>query len=675
MTREEAARRHAWLVNEIRKHDYAYYVQATPLISDAEYDALFDELRALEERYPDLVTPDSPTQRVGGGPLPGFAPVVHSIPMQSLDNTYSLAELFAFVDRVQRALPNERPTYVVEPKIDGVSISVVYRNGLFDHGATRGDGRTGDDISANLRTIRALPLRLNFREPPELLEVRGEAYLPTRAFEELNRERARRGEPLFANPRNATAGTLKQLDPRVVAQRPLSVVFYGAGELRGIACDSQEHWYRILVEAGLPAPSRHWLCRTKEDLSEAVEALDDFRKGLPYATDGAVVKVNEWRFYRILGATARAPRWAIAYKYGAERARTRLRRVLFQVGRTGVITPVAEMDPVFLAGSTVRRATLHNFDEVKRKGVRIGDWVYIEKAGEVIPAVVEVDRSARTGQEEEIVPPEHCPSCGSSLRWDGIFLRCPNPKCPGQLKALLRHFAGRRAMDIEGLGESLIHQLVDKGLIKDLADLYSLSLEDLLPLERMGRKSAENLLSAIEASKRRGLGRLLFGLGIPHVGETAAEALASRFQTLDRLLHATEEEIESIPTVGPTVAKSVADYFRDPVNRARLDRLRQAGVVTEAERPLAAHGSLQGKTFVITGTLSEPRERIVERIREAGGRVTESVSRKTSFLIVGRDPGSKLNQARKHAVRVISEAELRSLLEGGTNEDEAAGAG
>ncbi|VVM05960.1 partial DNA ligase, partial [Methylacidimicrobium cyclopophantes] len=388
MTKEEAIRRHRLLVEEIRKHDHAYYVEAKPLISDAEYDALYDELRNLERLYPDLVTPDSPTQRVGGAPLPGFSPVVHRVPMQSLDNTYSLEELFAFVDRVQRALPEERPSYVVEPKIDGVSISVVYRNGIFVRGATRGDGETGDDITANLRTIRALPLRLALPHPPEIFEVRGEAYLPTKAFEELNKEREARGEPLFANPRNATAGSLKQLDPRIVAKRPLSVIFYGAGELQGFSCASQVEWLRTLSLAGLPVPSFHWLCRTKDDLADAIAALDERRKELPYATDGAVVKVNEWRLYPLLGSTAKAPRWAIAYKYGAERARTRLLRVVFQVGRTGVITPVAEMEPVFLAGTTVSRATLHNFDEIQRKGVKIGDWIYVEKAGEVIPAVV-----------------------------------------------------------------------------------------------------------------------------------------------------------------------------------------------------------------------------------------------------------------------------------------------
>ncbi|MDD4931954.1 MAG: NAD-dependent DNA ligase LigA [Methylacidiphilaceae bacterium] len=670
MTKEEATRRHGQLAEQIRKYDYAYYVEARPLISDAEYDALYDELRDLERRDPDLVTPDSPTQRVGGAPLPGFSPVVHRVPMQSLDNTYSLAELFAFVDRVARALPKERPTYIVEPKIDGVSISVVYRKGILVQGATRGDGKTGDDITANLRTIRALPLRLALRHPPEVLEVRGEAYLPVQVFEDLNKEREARGEPLFANPRNATAGSLKQLDPRIVAQRPLSVIFYGAGEMDGITCESQDRWLRLLAEAGLPSPSRHWLCQDKEDLADAIAALDDFRKGLPYATDGAVVKVNEWRFYGLLGSTAKAPRWAIAYKYGAERARTRLLRVAFQVGRTGVVTPVAEMEPVFLAGSTVSRATLHNFDEIKRKGVKIGDWIYIEKAGEVIPAVVEVDRSARTGQEREIEPPEQCPACATPLRWDGIFLRCPNPKCSGQLKALIRHFARRNAMEIEGLGESLVNQLVDAGLLQDVADLYHLTLAELLPLGRMGRKSAEKLLSAIEQSKDRGLARLLFGLGILHVGETAAEALASHFGTLERLWNASPEEVEKIAYVGPIIGKSVTDYFRDAFNRQRVDRLRQAGVKMEAKRPTGRR-TLQGKTFVITGTLSKPREEIAERIRRSGGKVTESVSRKTSFLVLGTEPGSKLRQARRLGVPEISEDELERLLDGGTNGDEA----
>ncbi|WP_020493979.1 NAD-dependent DNA ligase LigA [Verrucomicrobium sp. 3C] len=671
MTREDATRRHGQLAEQIRKHDYAYYVEAKPLISDAEYDALYDELRDLERRYPDLVTTDSPTQRVGGTPLPGFSPVTHRVPMRSLDNTYSVAELFAFVDRVERTLARETPSYVVEPKIDGVSISVVYRKGIFVQGATRGDGETGDEITANLRTIRALPLRLALRHPPELLEVRGEAYLPTKVFEDLNKEREARGEPLFANPRNATAGSLKQLDPRIVAQRPLSVIFYGAGEFEGVACESQERWLHLLAEAGLPSPSRYWLCRDKEDLAHAIAALDTFRKGLPYATDGAVVKVNEWRFYELLGSTAKAPRWAIAYKYGAERARTRLLRVVFQIGRTGVITPVAEMEPVFLAGSTVSRATLHNFDEIKRKGVRIGDWIYIEKAGEVIPAVIEVDRSARTGQEKEIEAPEECPACGTPLRWDGLFLRCPNPQCPGQLKGLIRHFARRHAMDIEGLGESLIHQLVDAGLIRDVADLYHLTLADLLPLERMGEKSGANLLSAIEGSKDRGLARLLFGLGILHVGETAAEALASRFGTIERLQNATPEEIERTSGVGPIIGQSVADYFGEAFNRQRIDRLRQAGVKMEAKRPTGQKRILQGKTFVITGTLSQPREEIAERIRQAGGKLTESVSRKTSFLVVGSEPGSKLMQARRLGVPEISEGDMERLLEGQIHGDEA----
>jgi DNA ligase (NAD+) len=671
MTRAEAIRRHGQLVLEIRKHDYAYYVEAKPLISDAEYDALYDELRDLERRYPDLVTPDSPTQRVGGAPLPGFSPVAHRAPMQSLDNTYSVDELFAFVDRVERMLAKETPSYIVEPKIDGVSISVVYRKGIFVQGATRGDGQTGDDITVNLRTIRALPLRLALRHPPELLEVRGEAYLPTKVFEDLNKDREARGEPLFANPRNATAGSLKQLDPRIVAQRPLSVIFYGTGDPKGIGCESQDRWLRFLAEAGLPSPSRYWLCRDKDDLAGAIAALDDFRKGLPYATDGAVVKVNEWRFYGLLGSTAKAPRWAIAYKYGAERARTRLLRVAFQVGRTGVVTPVAEMEPVFLAGSTVSRATLHNFDEVRRKGIKIGDRIEIEKAGEVIPAVVEVDRSARTGQEKEIVPPKQCPACATPLRWDGIFLRCPNPQCPGQLKGLIRHFARRNAMDIEGLGESLVNQLVDGGLLRDVADLYHLTLSDLLPLERMGEKSAANLLSAIEGSKGRGLARLLFGLGILHVGETASEALASHFGTIERLWNASPAEVERIPSVGPIIGQSVTDYFRDAFNRQRVDRLRQAGVTMEAKRPSGEIRILQGKTFVFTGTLSKPREEIAERIRQSGGKITESVSRKTSFLVLGTEPGSKLKQARRLGVPEISEDELERLLKGGTNDGKA----
>jgi DNA ligase (NAD+) len=662
MTLQEATKRHKELVQEIRRHDYLYYVLGQPEISDEAYDALYHELLELERRFPTLVTPDSPTQRVGGQPLEGFVHVEHKVPMLSLDNTYSEEELLAFVERICRLLHRPFVPLVVEPKIDGVSISCRYEQGQFVQAATRGDGRVGDDVTQNVRTIRSLPLRLLLSSPPEILEVRGEVYFPLEAFKRINEERMAAGETPFANPRNAAAGTLKQLDPRIVASRPLSIVFYGAGEIRGLEIETQRQWLDFLAKAGLPRPQRFWYCQSREELLAAVRELDQLRPKLPYETDGAVVKVDDWRLHTLLGSTAKAPRWAIAYKYGSAKARTRLRSVVFQVGRTGIVTPVAEMDPVFLGGTIVSRATLHNFEEVRRKGVRIGDYVFVQKAGEVIPEVVGVDVAARQGTEKEILPPEHCPVCGEKLLWEGIFLRCPNLNCPAQLKRLLLHFAQRRAMDIEGLGDKLAEQLVDRGLIKDVADLYTLRLEDLLRLERMGEKSAQNLLSAIERSKGRDAARLIFALGIPHVGETTAQDLCRHFGSLDALAKASLEELRAVPNVGEIVAESIYRYFRDPRNRERLQRLRRYGLNFLCTESRKREGPLAGKTFVITGTLSEPREVVARRIEAAGGRVASGLSKKTDFLVVGENPGSKLEEARRLGVRTIGEEELRKML-------------
>ncbi len=658
-----AKKRHQELVQKIRKLDRAYYQEAAPLVSDEEYDRLYHELLDLEHAHPELQTPDSPSQRVGGEPLAHFVSVAHAMPMQSLDNTYSAAELEAFVDRIQRALEGEKLSFVIEPKIDGVAVSIRYEKGRFVQGLTRGDGQKGDDITANLRTIRNLPLEIKNNAP--VLEVRGEVYYPRVAFDGLNRQRAAAGETLFANPRNAAAGTLKQLDSRLVAKRPLSIVLYGPGELRGVTCPTQQAWLELIDKAGLPVPEKTWFCHTKQELLNAVEALDVQRHDFAYATDGAVVKLNEWRLRKALGTTSKAPRWAIAYKYSAEKAVTTLEVVTFQVGRTGVITPVAELKPVLLAGTTVSRATLHNFGEIKRKDIRLGDHVNVEKAGEVIPAVLGAVTEARTGEEKAIEPPLECPACATGLGWDGIFLRCPNPSCPAQTQRRLQHFAQRGAMDIEGMGESLIEQLVGANLVKDPADLYQLTLEQLSGLERMAEKSAKNVLEGIEASKRGDLWRLIFGLGILHVGAGAARALASHFGSLEKLAAATEEELFAIYDIGEVMAKSIVSWFASGENRELLQRLRKAGVNRTAEKVAAISGGkeIAGKTFVLTGTLSVPRETVAERIRAAGGNVAGSVSKKTDYVVAGENAGSKLEDAQCLGIKILTESEFAGLAE------------
>jgi len=658
----QGAKRYRELVKEIRKLDRAYYEEAQPLISDQEYDRLYRELLDLEQAHPEWPISDSPSQRVGGAPLAHFTAVPHTLPMQSLDNTYSASEMEAFVDRIQRVLEGEKLSFVVEPKIDGVAVSLRYEKGRFVQGLTRGDGQRGDDITANLRTIRMLPLEIAHDAP--VLEIRGEVYYPRAAFAKLNQQREAAGEALFANPRNAAAGTLKQLDSRLVAKRPLAIVLYGPGELQGVACTTQQEWLELIKKAGLPVPEKFWFCETKAQLLDIIEELDLRRRDFAYATDGAVVKLNEWRLRNALGTTSKAPRWAIAYKYSAEKAVTTLENVTFQVGRTGAITPVAELKPVLLAGTTVARATLHNFEEIKRKDIRIGDHVTVEKAGEIIPAVLGAVLEARTGGEKIIAPPEKCPACATTLIWDGIFLRCPNPSCGGQTQRRLQHFAQRGAMDIDGMGESLVEQLVAAGWVKDPADLYSLTLEQLSGLERMAEKSARNVLAGIEASKTGDLWRLIFGLGILHVGAGSARALAQHFGSLDKLEQATQEQLLAIHDIGEVVAGSVMTWFASEENRTLLRRLSEAGVDRRAMQPKAKAGGgalLAAKTFVLTGTLSVPREEVAEQIRAAGGKISGSVSKKTDYVVAGENAGSKLEDARRLGVRVLTEAEFGEL--------------
>jgi DNA ligase (NAD+) len=673
MNRSEAQKRIAELRAQIRRHDYLYYVEARPEISDRDYDKLCAELKELETKFPELVTPDSPTQRVGGAPLKEFKSVRHTVPMMSLDNTYSIGELREFDNRVRKLLPHEKIEYVLEPKIDGVSISLRYENGKLAVGATRGDGTTGDDITANLKTIRAIPLQLQGKPPP-LLEVRGEAYIPVADFKKLNAEREKAGEPLFQNPRNTAAGSLKQLDPSIVAQRPLQAIFYAIAAAEGVTFKKQSDVLEALKQFGFPVHKHWWVCKDIEEVIARAQQLQRLEATLPFEIDGAVVKVNDLAQWQKLGATAKAPRWAIAYKYSHEQAQTKLRDITIQVGRTGILTPVAELEPVFLAGSTISRATLHNEEEIRRKDIRIGDTVIIEKAGEVIPAVVGVVKEKRPRGAAEFDLRKHvngkCPVCGGPIARDPEFVawRCENISCPAQLKRSLEFFASRGAMDIEGLGEVLVNQLVEAKLVKDIADIYSLKVEQLAELERMAEKSAGNVINAIEQSKDRELWRLITALGIPHVGQGLARKLAEHFLDLDKLAAASEEELLTVPDVGPIVAKSIRDFFENERNRTLIAKLKKAGLKTrETSRPawsgMAATGPFAGKTVVITGTLAQfKRQEAQEELRKRGAIVTDSVSKNTDFLIVGEDAGSKLDKARKFGVKTLDEKEFLKLL-------------
>lgn len=666
----EAAARAATLRREIEEHNRRYYQEAAPTISDQEYDRLYRELADLEAAFPEVASPDSPTQRVGGAPLEAFAQIRHQAAMLSLDNTYSEEEVAAFFTRLEKLLPGEKIATVIEPKVDGVAISLLYEEGNLRYAATRGDGTTGDDVTQNVRTIRGVPARLHGAHVPRRLEVRGEIYLPKARFAELNEERAAAGEAVFANPRNAAAGSLKQLDPAIVARRGLGAIFYGLGVVEGADWPTHHKALAALRGFGLPVHEKVWSAASLDEVLAAIHELDTVRHGFAFETDGAVIKVDAAAQREALGFTAKSPRWAMAYKYKPEQVETRLREITIQVGRTGVLTPVAELDPVFVSGSTVARATLHNEEEVARKDIRVGDIVVIEKAGEVIPAVVEVRKERRTGAEEVFKMPEVCPSCGEPVaREEGqVAVRCINTGCPAQLKRRLEHFASRGALDIENLGEAMVELLVDRGLARDIADIYKLDMFQLSTLPRMGNKSIDNLLSAIEASKKQPLWRLIFGLGILHVGATSARALAAHFQRLDALMAATAEELQRIPDVGPVVGPAIAQHFANPGNRAVIERLREAGLnFGERDEPPAtpvSGGPFAGTTWVLTGTLSEPREAVAETIRARGGKVTDSVSKKTTYVLAGEEAGSKLEKARKLGVRVLAEAEFRAMLEG-----------
>jgi DNA ligase (NAD+) len=666
MTRADVAQRIGELREQIHHHDYLYYVEARPEVSDAEYDRLMAELRALEAECPELVVSDSPTQRVGGAPVDLFKPVEHRVAMLSLDNATTADQMHEFEARVGRALPGESLVWITEPKIDGLGIALLYQHGRFVRGATRGDGRVGEDVSANLRTIRSLPMVL--RGPlaqAAALEVRGEVFMPRAEFERLNRTLEEAGDPTFANPRNAAAGAVRQKDSSVSRQRPLDAFLYHLSFVEGARFGSHWDTLQALREAGFKVNPRTERCDSMDTVIASCERLERERDELGYDADGVVVKLDGLDQQRRLGSTTHHPRWAIAFKFAARQATTVVRVIDVQVGKTGALTPVAQLEPVELAGVVIRNVSLHNEDEVRRKDVRVGDTVLIERAGDVIPYVVQVIAAKRPPAAEPFRFPDRCPACGGvAFRPPGeAYWRCMNTACPAQFKERLRHFASRRAMDIEGLGEAAVDQLVDRQLVRDLADLYHLTVPELAELERFADKSAQNLVAAIQASKGRGLTRLLNGLGIRLVGEQVAHLLASRFGSLERLERASVDELSAVHGVGPQIAESVTKFFADRTNRRVLERLAKAGVTTTEGTGHDGSRPLEGQTFVLTGTLPGlTREEARELIERGGGRVTGSVSRKTDYVVVGASPGSKADDARRLGVTVLDEPALLALV-------------
>ncbi len=713
----QAAKRIAQLRNEIKEHDRRYYEEAAPTISDREYDRLYKELVDLEAKFPDLVTPDSPTQRVSGRPLQAFAQIQHRVPMLSLDNTYSEDEVANFYKRITRLLPDEKVPVVIEPKVDGVAVSVMYENGRLKYAATRGDGSVGDDITQNIKTIRSVPQQLR-GSAPKVFEMRGEAYLDKDGFKKLNKEREAAGLPLFANPRNAAAGSLKHLNPKVAAQRPLGMVFYGTGATEGADVDLHSKIFPLFKKLGLPTHEDWWLADSVEKILNAIRDLDEIRHDFPYETDGAVIKVDALEQRERLGFTAKSPRWAIAYKYAAERVETKLLDIKVQVGRTGILTPVAVLEPVLVSGSMVSRATLHNEDEIKRKDIRIGDTVVIEKAGEVIPAVVEVVKSKRPRNAKPFDFLKHihgkCPVCGGPVKRDPQFVawRCENLQCPAQTTRRVEFFAARGALDIESVGGIVADKLVERGLVREPLDLFELKVEQLGKLNLgteenpriFGEKNATKAIQAIERARTFPLSRWLYALAIPDVGKTTAADLARFHQTIEdvassKLLRnvlayreikgdkeATKEIAERlikssfaqrskskidknagiVTEVGPVVAKSVLDFFASAAGKKILQRMKQLGIRPKSEKVSAkkmAELPLAGKTFVLTGTLpSMTREEASAKIEALGGHVSGSVSKKTDYVLAGTEAGSKLEKAKELGVRVIDEPQFRKMV-------------
>ena len=660
----------------IRYHERKYYVEDNPEISDYEFDQLMKQLEALEREHPELITPDSPTQRVGGEPVTGER-VEHKSAMLSLDNTYSPEELREFDERVHKGLPDQAIEYVAELKIDGLGVALLYENGVLSRGATRGNGQYGEDVTANLRTIKAVPLHLaGIGQNIPVLEVRGEVYMPRDKLEEVNRQRIEQDEQPFANARNAAAGSVRLLDPKLTASRPLDIFIYALSYIEepvlsevklreGTTFQTHLECFSAFSEMGFKLNPHTKVSENIDGVIDYYKDWIDKRGTLPYDTDGIVIKVNSLVQQQELSTTTKSPRWAISCKFPARQATTKIEDIIVQVGRTGVLTPVAILEPVELAGATITHATLHNEQEIIRKDIRIGDIVLIERAGDVIPKVVSVVEDRRTGKERVFKIPDSCPACGEVVQRsdDEVAIRCTNAACPAQLKRRIQHFASRNAMNIDGLGPSLIDQLIDTGIVKDVADLYTLTKESVAELERMGEKSAENLINAIRDSKANDASKLLFGLGIQHIGAHIAEVLISHYSSLDKLAAATSEELEEIHEIGPIVAASVVQFFQRESNRALIDKLRIAGLNVVAEIPSQRRPALEGKTFVLTGTLSTmTRAEATAAIKAAGGHVTSSVSKKTDYVVAGESPGSKYDKAVQMGIAILDEEEFNKLL-------------
>lgn len=660
------AKRIAELRKTLDHHNYLYYVEAKPQISDREFDRLLDELRELEAKHPDLITPDSPTQRVGGQPIEGFTTVRHRQPMLSIDNTYSADELKEFDRRVRRLLGNEPVEYAVELKIDGVAISLTFEKGAFVLGATRGDGERGDDVTHNLRTVRDLPLRLRTDDPPVLFEVRGEIYMTREDLVRVNEQRKREDLEPYANPRNLAAGSLKLLDPRLCAERRLHLFAYGSGAVEGADVATHRRLLELLREWGFPVNPNVEFFTSIDEVISYCNTWEKKLGELPYETDGLVIKVNDFDQRRRLGNTSKSPRWVVAYKFEQEQAITKVLDITVYPGKNGSLTPVAQLETVQLAGTRVSNASLHNADYIRTKDIRVGDTVVVIKAGKIIPYVLRAEHGLRTGTEKEFRFPEACPVCGSPVEADErrVFYYCTSKNCGGRLKKTLRAFARRDAMDIEGLGEEMINQLVDSGLVRRISDLYHLQLAQLLELERMGEKSSQNLLDGIEASKQRDLSRLLAGLAIPHVGESVAHLLATELGDMTELMNASEDRLSRINGVGPIMAKDIYEYFQDETHRKLIEDLRGAGVkMAQDAEPKAKGAGLAGKTFVITGTLQRYDRDAIERlIRDLGGKASGSVSKKTSYLIAGEKAGSKLDKAKELGIPVLNEDDFDKLI-------------
>ncbi len=665
---EELKREIERLRDEINHHTYLYYTKNAPEISDAEFDKLMQRLIALETAHPEFASSDSPTQRVGGAPVEGFRTVRHAVPMLSIDNAFDFDTMRKWdASTVRGNLEGRSVDYVCEPKIDGLAVTVRYEDGKLVLCATRGDGENGDDVTANIKTVQKVPLALEKGFRPRVLEVRGEVYMSKCEFDRLSREREEQGEAPFANPRNAAAGSLKLLDSHETARRKLSAWFYGTGEVEGAPFGTHKEMLDYLGKAGLPVNPEIKPAKDIDAVIAYLQAFEAKRHALDYGVDGVVVKVNDLRERETLGYTSKFPRGLIAFKYHAEQAETTIESISVQVGRTGVLTPVANLAPVLLAGTTVRRASLHNEDEINRKDVRIGDRVIVEKAGEIIPQVVSVVTEKRAGHEQKFQMPAECPECGAKVVKLGeeVYQRCSNMSCPAQIKGRLEYWASRDAMDIEGLGPAVIEQLVGKPLVSDVADLYAVKIEQLAGLERMGEKSSKNLVEEIAASKSRGLARLLTGLGIPNIGQAAAESLADRFNSLDDLAAVKGDDLLKIDGVGPVLAQSVVAFFASSENRKVIEKLKAAGVGMTARRAKRPEGGpdLSGRTFVVTGTLSGMSRSEAEAIiKSLGGKVGDSVSKKTDFLVVGADPGSKLQKAEQYGVRTIFDADFKKLI-------------